>query len=173
MIYFGKMGLIERLQINSYGTSLAENTMVDRAKEVEQYIPEKYLTEIKGLAAGSGIDYDYILMLNTAATTGWKHFSCTSVAVKMQDGKIIRSRSYETLFGQLLKPHILFINQPSQGYAFASLFVPGIIGVFTAMNETGLNFGPHGIIKAPTDWKGFPNEILNRQIIENADSVEE
>ena len=156
----------------SYGTSLAENKLMDRTKEIEQYIPEKYITEIKGLAAGSGIDYDFILMLNTAATTGWKFF-CTSVAVKMQDGKFIRSRSFETSLGQMLKPHILFIIQPSQGYAFASVMVPGIIGTFTAMNETGLNFGPHAIIGAPTDWKGFPNEILNRQIIENADSVED
>ncbi len=41
------------------------------------------------------------------------------------------------------------------------------------MNETGLNFGDHSIWKSPNDWKGIPNEILNRKIIENANSVEE
>jgi hypothetical protein len=40
------------------------------------------------------------------------------------------------------------------------------------MNETGLNFGQHAIWKAPNDWKGMPNSILNRKIIENAKSVE-
>ena len=69
----------------SYGTSGLKNTLIERAKEIVQYIPEKYITELKGLAAGSGIDYDLILMLNTAATTGKAYF-CTSVAVKGQDG---------------------------------------------------------------------------------------
>ena len=120
----------------SYGTSVLENTLMDRAKEIEQYIPEKYIAELKGLAAGSGIDYDFILMLNTAGTTGWRFLSCTSVAVKRQDGKLIRSRSFETLIGQMLKPVILFIYQPSQGYAFANVGFTGMISAHTAMNET-------------------------------------
>ncbi len=162
------------MKTQSYGTSGLENTLMDRAREVEQYIPEKYITEFKGLAAGSGIDYDLILMLNTADATAWAYF-CTSVAVKRQDGKLIRSRSLEFQLGQgsILRPVILFINQPSQGYAFSSVTVPGIIGVWTAMNETGLNFGQHAIWKAPNDWKGMPNSILNRKIIENANSVED
>ena len=155
----------------SYGTSLLEKALMDRAKEVEQYIPEKYITEIKGLAAGSGIDYHFILALNTALTTA-KAYYCTSVAIQTQDGKLIRSRSLEGSLGQIVQPYILFIRQPTQGYAFASVMVPGIIGVWTAMNESGLNIGDHSINKSPNDWKGIPNEILNRKIMENAASVE-
>jgi predicted choloylglycine hydrolase len=158
----------------SFGTSLLENTIMDRAREVEQYIPDKYITELKGLAAGSGIDYEFLMALNTVGTTA-RSFWCTSVAVKRQDGKLIRSRSYENV--NLLQNHrpanTLFIYQPSQGYAFASLSSSGFIGVGTAMNETGLNFGQHAIWKAPNDWKGMPNSILNRKIIENANSVED
>ena len=115
-------------------------------------------------------------MINTASTTGWRFFSCTSVAVKGQDGKLIRSRGLEFQLGQgppILKPKILFINQPSQGYAFASVTVPGMIGVWTAMNETGLNFGMHAIAGASYHWKGIPYDILYRKITENASSVEE
>ena len=155
----------------SFGTSWIENTVLDRAREVEQYIPEKYQTELKGLAAGSGIDYGYIMALNTLGDTA-KGFSCTSVAVKRQDGKLIRSRSLEYSLGQLLKFSLLFINQPSQGYAFASVTFPGTISIRTAMNEKGLNLGSHGIWQASSSWKGMPNEILNRKIIENANSVE-
>ena len=159
----------------SFGTSLVENKLMDRAKEVEQYIPEKYIRELKGLAAGSGIDYDFILGLNTALTTARAYF-CTSVAVKTQDGKLIRSRSneaVETDQGQILRPVILFIYQPAQGYSFSSVVVPGIIGVWTAMNETGLNFGDHQINYGPNYWKGIPTSLLNREILENANSVEE
>jgi len=69
------------MKTQSFGTSRLENMLLDRAKEVEQYIPEKYKTELKGLAAGSGIDYDLLLMINTASTTAWRFLSCTSVAV--------------------------------------------------------------------------------------------
>ena len=40
------------------------------------------------------------------------------------------------------------------------------------MNEKGLNLGSHGIWQASSGWKGMPNEILYRKIIENANSVE-
>ena len=157
-----------------FGTSRLENMLMDRGRKVEQFIPEKYKTELKGLAAGSGIDYDLILMINTASTTGWKFLSCTSVAVKKQDGKLIRSRGLEVGPASLfLKPKILFIMQPSQGYAFASVTVPAMIGVWTAMNETGFNFGMHAIVGGSYHWIGIPNDILYRKITESSDSVEE
>jgi predicted choloylglycine hydrolase len=160
-----------------FGTSFLENIISDRAKEVKQYIPEQYIAELKGLAAGSGFDYEFIMVLNIALDTAWSFFSCTSIAVKGQDGKLIRSRGLEFQLGQgtsiLIEPHILFINQSSQGYAFASVQVPGMIGATTAMNETGLNLGLHSIAGASSHWKGVPNGILDRKIIEYADSVEE
>jgi hypothetical protein len=159
------------MKSHSFGTSGLETKLIGRSREIEQYIPEKYKDELKGLAAGSGIDYELILMLNTASTTAKAYF-CTSVAVKTRDGRLMRSRSAEGSIGQMLKPVVLFINQPSQGYAFASVTVPGVIGVWTAMNETGLNIGDHSINKSPNDWKGIPNEILNRKIMEDAASVE-
>jgi hypothetical protein len=48
-----------------------------------------------------------------------------------------------------------------------------MIGVWTAMNETGLNDGRHAISGSSNHWKGMPNDILYRKIIESADSVEE
>ena len=163
--------LIYWAKTQSFGTSSMENIVIDRANEAEQYIPERYITELKGVAAGSGIDYEYILTINTLGDTA-RGFSCTSVAVKMQGGKLIRSRSLEYYLGQLLKSSLLFINQPSQGYAFASVTFPGTISIRTAMNEKGLNLGTHDIWQASSGWKGMPNEILHREIIENANSVE-
>ena len=159
-----------------FGTSFLENMVFDRAREIEQYVPEKYITELKGLAAGSGIDYEAILALNTYGTTVWSFISCTSVAVIGQEGKIIRSRGYETPVVNGPPVHaqpILFIHQPSQGYAFTSVMIPGDISVVTAKNQTGLNIGSHAIVGASYRWKGIPHTILQRIIIENAHSVEE
>jgi hypothetical protein len=149
------------MKSHSFGTSGLENTMIDRSREVEQNIPEKYKDELKGLAAGSGIDYELILMLNTASTTAKAYF-CTSVAVKGHDGKLMRSRSAEGSIGQMLKPVVLFINQPSQGYAFASVTVPGVIGVWTAMNETGLNIGAPYNCRRFSSASNFLNNHRNR-----------
>ena len=86
----------------SFGTSWLENKVLNRAREIEQYIPEQYITELKGLAAGSGIDYEFLMALNTIGTTA-RSYWCTSVAVKRQDGKLIRSRSAEGV--NLLRNH--------------------------------------------------------------------
>ncbi len=159
------------MKTRSFGTSGLQNKLIGRAKEIEPYIPDRYVAELKGLAAGSGIDNDVILMLNTAETTAKAYF-CTSVVVKNRDGNLIRSRSLETTIGLMLKPLILFIYQPSEGYAFSSVTIPGMIGTWTAMNETGLNYGQHAIWKADSYKKGMPNTILGRKIIETANSVE-
>ena len=161
----------------SFGTSRMENFVLDRAREVEQYIPEKYITELKGLAAGSGIDYEYIMAISTILETAdsiMRNF-CTSVAVKGQDGKLIRSRSseYYSIMSNQNSSGMLYIYQPSQGYAFAFISGPLYMAVSTAMNETGLNLGTHSIYGSSNDWKGIPHWVLCRKIVENAASVEE
>jgi hypothetical protein len=72
----------------------------------------------------------------------------------------------------MLEPLILFIYQPSEGYAFSSVTIPGMIGIWTAINETGLNYGQHAIWRADDYEEGMPNSILGRKIIETANSVE-
>ena len=49
---------------HAMGTSLGDTLMTRRAREVEKYIPPEQVEEIKGLSAGSGIEYEALLVMN-------------------------------------------------------------------------------------------------------------
>lgn len=153
------------------GTSIGVDLMMSRAREMEHFIPAEYLEELNGLAAGSGIDYEMLLMLNILDTIG-RQFGCTSVAVKGEDGKLLRSRNLDYKDYALFKPMMLFFYQPDQGYALVSISAPAVIGLRTAMNEKGLTFGIHDISGSSKEWKGMPSGLMNRRIVQYADSVE-
>ena len=153
------------------GTTIGITMMNKRALDVEQYIFEEYKTELRGLAAGSGVKYETLFMLNVLETIG-RSYGCTSVAVRDMKGQLLRSRNLDYQDLAFLKPFILFLYKPEQGYAFASLSAPGVVGVMTAMNEKGLTYGTHDIYASSKAWRGTPLGIMNRQIIQNAATPE-
>src|SRR4030042_540663 len=149
-----------------------ENLMT-RCREMEKFIPKEYKEELIGLSAGSGIDYQVILLSNTLNSIS-RDMACTSVAVKGADGKLLRSRNWDWTNYKLLKDLVLIIYKPAQGYAFASLSLPYLIGVITAMNEQGLTLGFHSINMSSTQFlAGTPIFILTRHAIQYADSIKE
>ncbi len=98
---------------------------------------------------------------------------CTSIAVRCTDGKIIRSRGFEEQIRPIFSSWILVITQPAQGNAFASVSLPGLLGVITAMNNKKVTFGTGAIYRATGGRKGIPAWLMNRKIIQYADSIDE
>ncbi len=94
------------IKTQSLGTRIGVNLMKSRAKEIEPFIPREYQEELNGLSAGSGIDYEMLLMLNVLDTIG-RHFGCTSVAVRGEDGKLLRSRNLDYKDYAIFKPDTL------------------------------------------------------------------
>lgn len=148
---------------------LDTNGVFNKVDELEKFIPQEYKTELKGLSAGSGLDYKTLLMLNVLSNLNQ---SCTSLVAVGSDGMLLRSRNYDYVDLEILKPVILYLYKPSHGYEFMSVHAPGIIGVATAMNEKGITFGSHAITGSKSNWSGMPSGILNRQVIQYAGSIE-
>ena len=162
-----------QLNVRSFGTSIGENLLKKRAKEVEEFIPDEYKEELRGLSAGSKIDYEMLLILNVLATIV-NDVACTSVVVKSSDGSLLRSRNLDLSWKPPL-PAGLYICKPTNGYAFVSIsHSPELIGTRTAFNEKGLSFGAHDIGRASKGYvKGTPDFILRREVIQYAGSVSE
>jgi hypothetical protein len=155
------------------GTSIGNTLMMNRAKEIATFIPREQLEELKGLSAGSGIEYHTLLMINVLDTIAYG-FACTSIAVRCPDGKIIRSRGLEERKRPFFNSWMLVITQPAQGNAFASVSLPGLIGVVTAMNFKKITYGTGAMSSATKGWKkGTPAWLMNRKIIQHADSLDE
>ena len=154
------------------GTSVGDTLMANRAKEIEKYIPQEQVEEIRGLSAGSGVEYETLLVMNVIDTIAFG-LRCTSIAVRCADGKIIRSRNFDEQKRPIFSSWILVITQPAQGNAFASVSLPGLLGVITAMNNKKVTFGTGAIYRATGGRKGIPAWLMNRKIIQYADSIDE
>lgn len=162
-----------QLKMRSLGTSIGENLLKGRAKEVEEFIPAEYREELQGLSAGSKIDYEMLLILNVLLTIA-NDVACTSVVVRSPDGSLLRSRNLDLSWKPPL-PAGLYISNPTKGYPFVSIsHFPELIGIRTALNEKGLNIGTHGVGRESKKYvKGKPEFILRREVIQYAGSVYE
>ena len=160
-----------QLNVRSFGTSIGENLLKKRAKEVEGFIPAEYKEELRGLSAGSNMDYEILLIRNVLVTVA-SQFACTSVVVRSSDGSLLRSRNLDLSWKPPL-PAGLYICKPTNGFSFVSIsHYPELIGTRTALNEKGLNFGEHDIGRASKRYvKGKPELILRREVIQYAGSV--
>ena len=163
----------DKLETAALETSLEENFLTRRAREVEAFIPPEYRQELQGLSAGSGIDYAVLLVMNVLTTISMD-VACTSVVVRNPEGSLLRSRNLD-LNDEPALPAGLYFYQPAKGHAFVSIsHLPGFIGTKTAFNETGLNIGAHGLSRISREYeKGEPNFILRRQVVQYAGSVKE
>lgn len=157
----------------SLGTSYGENLLIERAKELEEFIPSEYKEELQGLSAGSGIAYEVLLVVNILGPISID-VACTSVVVRSPDAGILRSRNLD-LYNQPTLPAGLYFYKPTSGYAFVSIsHLPGFIGARTAFNESGLSIGAHDISRASGKYaKGQPEFILRREVAQYAGSVKQ
>jgi Acyl-coenzyme A:6-aminopenicillanic acid acyl-transferase len=164
---------LDTIKKKSLETSFEKRLLQKRAKEVEAFMPPEYREELQGLSAGSGIDYDVLLVMNVLAAISID-VACTSVVVRTSDNSLLRSRNLD-LYDAPALPAGLYFYKPTNGHAFVSIsHLPGFIGTRTAFNESGLNIGAHDISRISKKYvKGEPDFILRREAAQYAGSVKE
>jgi len=154
-------------------------------KKLEKFIPESFKEELKGIAKGADVDYQFLLLENfieeISALYHWylkpflspSFLRCSCFVVK-QDTELIWGRNLDYWFFSEKLPSLttLFIYHPHNNFPFVTLGWPGNIGAFTAISK---HFGL-ALLNSPLKikrWKGLPDEIFTRQIIQENKSLEE
>ena len=90
------------------------------SRSLERYIPKEYISEMNGIADGSGIEYDKILFLNTLTTISMAD-GCFVFAFKDNESEITTVRQIDiSTNSPYSKKMILYIIKPQQGYGFAA-----------------------------------------------------
>ncbi len=158
------------------GTNFGINLLMERAKEVEKYIPVEYLEELHGISVGSNLDYDTLLMINALYTTArsFSGYGCTSFTFRDQQSNIIRSRNLDWRDTDFFTGMVIFIIKPDSGFGFFCINRPGWINCTTGMNELGLTSGDHWLGGySQKTWKIIPQNILQRKVIQYSNTIDD
>jgi hypothetical protein len=143
------------------------------SRSLEGYIPEEYIAEMKGIADGSGIEYDKILFLNTLVTIS-EHSKCFAFSFRQTESNIITVRQIDISNKiPLWKKMILYIIKPQKGYGFAALLNPGWVSGETGMNEKGITVSENNIHIQQTQWDVMPIDQLSRKLLQYSKSIDD
>lgn len=140
--------------------------------DILEYVPEDYKQEMKGLADGSQLPYDQIVMLNLFP----EMFHCTGMTVAgraTQNKELYHVRVLDYAVGQDLQDTaVLLIVEPEGKIPFLNVSYAGFIGCITGMNAERIALGEIGG-KGYGHYMGMPMAFLLRSILEKAENLNE
>ncbi|NUM35610.1 MAG: hypothetical protein HUU50_13770 [Candidatus Brocadiae bacterium] len=156
-----------------------EDELIAIAKE--KYLPsiikqEKYIQEMEGIAKGSELNFDQILLANCFVEI-LKCIQCTLIAVPAsytsnQETIIGRNLDFPSL-GVLENNTVVFEIFPKNGKSFVSISWPSTCGVLSAMNENGLVMSIAEVYcNSKINNDGMPYTFFYRHILETQENVE-
>ena len=164
-----------------FGFPQAPNLLVKMSRLVAPAFPDAQHREIEALAKSAGIDLDTLAFANIMYEIS--HFpACSTMAVtpeRSASGNTIFGRNFDfPTFGFLDKYSLIEVIRPEGKHAFASITFPGMIGVFSGMNDAGLCLAQlevnHSAEKSPRlNLQGTPVAMCFRRLLEDCSTVDE
>jgi predicted choloylglycine hydrolase len=151
------------------GTKVAELSMLP-------HIPKAYVEEMRGVAAGSGLSFEQVLVAQAFLDIK-KVVQCSTVALT---GKA--SESNEPMLGRNLdfpslgfihRHSIVVVRHPSDGQVTVSVGWPLLLGTFSGMNASGVSLAMMEVYTKTSSLNGMPYALLYRQALESSKTTPE
>ena len=137
-----------------------------------QNIPSRFIVELQGVADGSGVPYEKILLLNLFPEL----CHCTGLTITgkgTENEELYHVRVLDYSIGKNLQhTAVLMVAEPQGSHAFLNVSYAGFIGSVTGMNEQKISIGEIGG-KGYGSWEGIPMAFLLRTILEKTSSLEQ
>ncbi|QVL34319.1 hypothetical protein KIH39_10550 [Telmatocola sphagniphila] len=167
--------------VDSIGFKSAYPLLLKMSAGMLDSFPKDHRTEIESAAKASGIDLKLLIFANTVADLK-KIGGCSTLIVEKT-----RSQTGEPLFGRLLdwppfeglaQHSLIVVEKPKGKHAFAALTISPLIGVVTAMNDSGLCLTINEIYATkdktpPLDVTGTPMLLLFRRVMEECENLDQ
>ncbi|MBN1419330.1 MAG: hypothetical protein JXP34_11165 [Planctomycetes bacterium] len=144
-----------------------ESGLVATAKAMD--IPAWAREEMAGMAEGSGLSYERILLTNTIFDMK-KFLLCTAVCVSGDPPLFGRNLDYPDS-GVLVRLTTVFVVKPTGKKPFVSIGFPGLVGVLTGWNEDGLAAAVLEVYGHGFRPAAMPYGMLFREILEEESAI--
>ena len=154
-----------------------------------RYIDEEFREEIYGISLSCSDDFNFVCepyerQMNYHSAHDLGHamqdymlVGCSSFAAWdtcSANGNLIVGRNFDFYIGDdFARNRIVMFCSPTDGYRFASVSWPGMIGVMSGMNETGLTVTINAAKSAMPTSSATPISILTREILQYASTIDE
>jgi hypothetical protein len=147
-------------------------TILDQVYEqAKPFIPDHFMEEMRGIAAGSGLPLTDIIRANMIGEASEFHCSLFGAWGKATaaDGHLyqLRALDYETE-ANIQKYPVMVVYAPKEGHAFANLTWAGVIGCISGMSEVPLAISEIGddYDQANDTFAGMPFMYLLRDVLQ-------
>jgi isopenicillin-N N-acyltransferase like protein len=166
--------LLPRYLKKTLGSKKPSQQLIQAVKKLEPSIPKAHLEQLEALAKAAQVDRDTLLAVNLAPEL-FAGLACSCLAVdqaKSKDSTVYLARNLDWHGGSLLTSLGLVVIEPGAQRRIASITWPGLVGVVSGMNDSGLSianlvvFGQHQGVKAET-----PILFAMRSVLESAENV--
>lgn len=154
-----------------------------------RYINEEYREEIYGMSLSCSDDFNFVcepyerqMNYHSAHDIGhamqdYMLVGCSSFAAWdtcSTNGHLIIGRNFDFYIGDdFARNRVVMFCSPTEGYSFASVSWPGMIGVMSGMNEKGLTVTINAAKSAMPTSSATPISILTREILQYASTIDE
>ncbi|MEJ6949625.1 C45 family autoproteolytic acyltransferase/hydolase [Natronospora cellulosivora (SeqCode)] len=137
------------------------------AKKMEERIPKDYRDEIKGIAEGSGLSYNDLLLFSSFPEI---FLGCTSVLTRI-DGEVVLARNFDFLPFLGRYPVVVEYNLDGK-VKVTCIGIIGYSGVLTGLNDSGLSLSLNTISMAKRETsEDLMIGFKNREILESANVI--
>lgn len=139
---------------------------------LEPHIPPHAREELRALAAASGVSYEELVLANAVVDSACTAFVASGAATR--DGSLLVGRNMDFWPTHVLGPATALIMVQAPGRrTFVSVGWPGVTGVVSGMNETGLVAAILINYAAGERRSALPLAFALREALETCGSVEE
>ncbi|QDT53348.1 Acyl-coenzyme A:6-aminopenicillanic acid acyl-transferase [Caulifigura coniformis] len=136
------------------------------------FVPQKFIEEIAGLAAGAGINPNEARVANFIP----EMFHCSGFALMnsaTKDGTLYHGRVLDYAIDWGLQDHaVVIVCEPEGAIPFVNVSYAGFVGCVTGMNAEHVSIGEMGG-GGLGHWNGVPMAFLVRDALERGKTIED
>jgi hypothetical protein len=141
------------------------------ARRFWPYVPSRLKEEMAGVAAGAQVGLGTVIIINVLDDISHNLPACSALAAgegsaARRSYLMGRNLDYPLFVDILARLKTLFIMEPDQGQALASLAWPGYVGVCTGINRAGVALVQLAAITTDRTFHGIPAALRFRQALE-------